>query len=211
MLNVGLTGGIASGKSTVSGIFRKKGAHILDHDEIAHQMEEPGGAAWEETVRVFGQGILNPDRTISRKRLGEIVFRDPGMLRKLNEIVHPAVFAEWMKRIDRIGREHPDAIIISDVPLLIETGWHRHVDAVLLVYVRPEEQVRRLTGRNSLSPEEAKKRLDSQMPIELKVPLADFVIDNEGTVEATRRQADRIWTILVEMEIKKRTGTLNSS
>ncbi|MDD2672887.1 MAG: dephospho-CoA kinase [Syntrophales bacterium] len=206
MLNVGLTGGIASGKSTVTDIFRQKGAYVLDHDEIAHTAEEPGGAAWEEIVRAFGMDILNPDRTVSRKRLGEIVFRDPLLLEKLNQIVHPAVFREWMERIGRIGGEHPEAIIISDVPLLIETGWHRHVDSVLLIYIRPEEQIRRLMARNGLSRREAEERLNSQMSIDAKVPFADYVIDNEGPVEATRKQADRIWTILMEVEKKKRTG-----
>ncbi|MFB3925769.1 MAG: dephospho-CoA kinase [Syntrophales bacterium] len=211
MLNAGLTGGIASGKSTVSGFFREKGAYIIDHDTIGHRVEEPGSAVWEETVRHFGRGILRADGTLNREKLGDIVFGNPDKLLLLNRIVQPSIFAEWMRQVSSIEKERPDAIIISDVPLLIEAGWQDSVDAIILVYIPPEEQIRRLMERNGYSRDEAGKRLDSQMPIDRKVPFADFVIDNSGSLERTREQTDRIWTKLVDLEKKKRNEPVPGS
>ncbi len=204
MLNAGLTGGIASGKSTVDKMFQEKGAYLIDHDTLAHEAEEPGRPAWEKIVDYFGAAILNEDRTINRRRLGDIVFNDEGKLEKLMDMVHPVVFAEWQARIDDIARRDPRAIIISDIPLLIERGWQDAVDIVLLVYIPREEQIRRLMARNGFSRREADERLRSQMSIDDKLLHADMIINNEGTLEETRGRVDRVWEALLEKERAKR-------
>lgn len=201
---MGLTGGIAGGKSTISDFFRLKGAFIIDHDLITREVQEPDGAAWQGIVDHFGETILNPDRSVNREALGKIVFSDPMELRKLNEIVHPAVYAQWKSDIARIEAQKEDAVIISDIPLLIEVGWTADVDLLIVVFIPPEEQIRRLMNRNGLSFEDAHKRLASQMQIAEKLKYADFVIDNSGTIEETRKKVDAVWEELIEREQKKR-------
>jgi dephospho-CoA kinase len=204
MLNVGLTGGIASGKSTVDMMFHEKGAYLIDHDILAHQAEEPDRRAWKEIVAFFGPEILNDDRTINRRLLGNIVFRDREKRRILMDIVHPVVFEDWKRRVTDITRKDPSAIIISDIPLLLERGWQDAVDSIIVVYVSPEEQIGRLVARNGLSRLEAEERLGSQIPIDEKVLYADFIINNEGPLEETRREVDRVWAKLQELETAKR-------
>ena len=204
MLHVGLTGGIASGKSTVAGMLAAEGAIIVDLDELAHAVQAPGGAVWAGIVRHFGEGVLKPDRTIDRRRLGAIVFADPEKLAQLNRLVHPAVFALWRERLAQIRRESPEAIVLSDIPLLIEAGLKPQVDLVLLVYCSPEGQIRRLMERSGLSRQEAEGRLAAQMPITEKPPLADLVIANEGQVEQTREQVRRVWQELLLQERQHR-------
>jgi dephospho-CoA kinase len=193
MLNVGLTGGIASGKSTVARMFVEKGAILIDFDGLAHAVEMPEGSVWREIVGHFGEGILLPDQRIDRVKLGAIVFSDRQKRKTLNRLVHPAVFAEWQKRLAEIEKERPDAVVVSDIPLLFEAGVEKMVDLVLLVYISPEEQIRRLMIRSSFTPEEAERRVASQMPIGEKIPRADIVIRNGGSVEETAREVDRAW------------------
>jgi dephospho-CoA kinase len=200
MLNIGLTGGIGSGKSTVDRLFREKGAYIVDFDMLAHEAEAPGSTAWKEIIAHFGKKILNEDGTINRERLGTIVFRDRKQLEKLNAIVHPSLFNEWKRTIEAIHLQKEDAIIISDIPLLIEVGWHEYVDLVILVYISPEEQIKRIMNRNGYSRHDAMDRLNSQMPIDEKVPYAHFIINNEGPVEETRKIVDNVWLQLLEQE-----------
>lgn len=199
-MNVGLTGGIGSGKSTVDGLFREKGAYIIDFDTLAHAAEAPGSNAWKEIVAYFGRDILNDDNTINREQLGNIVFRDGKKLEKLNSIVHPSVFDEWKRNIEAIRLQKKDAIIISDIPLLIEVRWHEYVDIVILVYISPEEQIKRIMKRNGYSYREATDRLNSQMPIDEKVPYANFIIHNEGPLEETKKSVDDVWLKLIERE-----------
>lgn len=206
MLNVGLTGSIACGKSTVARMFVEKGAFHIDFDRLAHQVEEPDQPAWSRIVDCFGPGILNPDRTINRARLGAIVFEDAEKLAALNGIVHPEVFTAWHRRLDEIRQVRPDAIVISDVPLLIEAGMQSLVDIVVLVYVSPEEQIRRLVNRDRCSRREAQARFASQMSIDAKRQHAHIVIDNQGSVEETQKIVDRVWEDLLEKEKKSRTG-----
>ena len=205
MLNVGLTGSIACGKSTVAQMFVEKGAFHIDFDRLAHAVEEPSQPAWQQIVDYFGSDILNPDRTINRTQLGSIVFEDKGKLTKLNSIVHPAVFAVWHHRIDEIKKTQPDAIILSDVPLLIEAGMQSSVDVVVLVYISPVEQIQRLMTRNGCSREEAEIRFAAQMSIDDKLQYAHIVINNQGTMEETREIVDRVWQKLLEREKRKRT------
>lgn len=193
MLNVGLTGGIASGKSTVARILVEKGAILIDFDDLAHAVEMPGGPVWRKIVDHFGERILLPDRRIDRVKLGAIVFADRQEREILNRLVHPPVFAEWQKRLAEIEKERPDAVVISDIPLLIEAGLEPMVDLVLFVYLTPEEQIRRLMERNGFTREEAERRVASQMPIGDKVTHADIVIRNEGSVDETAREVDHAW------------------
>ena len=207
MLNVGLTGGIACGKSTVARMLAEKGALLIDFDELAHAVEEPDGPAWREIVRHFGRGILRADRTIDRRKLGAVVFADRDKLDLLNGLVHPAVFAEWQRRMEEIGKTRPDAIVLSDIPLLIEAGVKKMVDLVILVYLPPEEQILRLMARDGYSREEAVQRLASQMPIDDKLPAADIVVRNDGSLEQTRLQIDRLWDELKKREASRRPTT----
>jgi dephospho-CoA kinase len=203
MLNVGLTGGIACGKSTVAGMFVQNGAHLIDFDLLAHEVQEPGKQAWKEVVNHFGEGILRPDKKIDRVKLGNIVFSDKDKLMQLNNIVHPLVYQEWHERLEKIGKKEKHAIILSDVPLLFEGKMQQLFDLTMLVLIAPEEQIRRLMGRNHISREEAKKRLKSQMPIGEKKALADIVIDNEGDISATEKIVKKVWLELLQHEKQK--------
>ncbi len=204
MLNIGLTGGIASGKSTVAKMFQERGAYLIDLDELAHFVEEPDQPAWKAIVDYFGYDILNEDRTINRVELGLIVFADQKKLSILNSIVHPAVLDEWRLRIDDLYEIDPCAVVISDVPLLIEVGMQDQVDLVILVYAAPEVQIERLMERNGCSREEAVKRLASQMPIDDKIPYADIVIDNQDSPDETREIVYEIWDDILQEEKKHR-------
>jgi dephospho-CoA kinase len=204
MLNVGLTGSIACGKTTVARMLEEKGAFHIDFDQLAHAVEAPDQPVWQQIVDFFGSGILHPDRTINRAKLGAIVFEDKEKLARLNGIVHPAVFDAWHRRIEEIKKIKPDAIILSDVPLLIEAGMQSLVDLVLLVYISPGEQLDRLIKRNGYSQDEAQRRLASQMSIEDKLPHAQVVINNQGNIEETRQVIDRIWQELLEREKRQK-------
>jgi dephospho-CoA kinase len=193
MLNVGLTGGIACGKSTVAQMFVLLGAHLIDFDKLAHEVQEPGKPAWNEIVRYFGKDILKQDETIDRNKLGNIVFNDQEKLKTLNNIVHPSVFQEWHHRLEKIKADHFHAIVLSDVPLLFEGNMQDLFDLTILVLISPEEQICRLMARNGLSHDEAMIRLQSQMPIADKIGLADIVIDNQGNVSQTKEKVAKIW------------------
>ena len=206
MLNVGLTGGIACGKSTVARMLAEKGAVLIDFDELAHAVQEPEGAVWREIIRHFGEEILHEDRTIDRRKLGETVFADREKRELLNRLVHPAIFEEWQRRLAEIRVRRADAIVVSDIPLLIEAGLKGMVDLVLLVYITPEEQVRRVMARNSFSREEAERRLAAQMPIEEKLRWADIVIRNGGSPEETRRVVSEVWMELNIREKRRQEG-----
>ncbi len=204
MLNIGLTGGIGSGKSTVAQFFKDKGAYLIDFDILAHKVEKPEGPAWNRIVEEYGPDILNEDSTINREKLGDIVFQDKERLEMLNSIVHPAIFEEWVRRMEEIKKGKEDAIIISDIPLLIEVGLQKHVDLTVLVYIPPKAQIERIMTRNGFTREEAEYRLHSQMSIDEKLPLADIVINNEGPPEETQKIVETYWPELLEREQNKR-------
>jgi len=206
MLNVGLTGGIASGKSTVSRILAEKGAVLIDFDEMAHAVQDPGGPVWREIIRHFGREMLLEDGTIDRRKLGETVFADREKRELLNRLVHPAIFEEWQRRLAKIRARRADAIVVSDIPLLIEAGMKGMVDLVLLVYITPEEQIRRVMARDGFSREEAERRLAAQMPIDEKLRSADIVIRNEGSPEETRWAVSTVWMELNIREKRRREG-----
>jgi len=206
MLNVGLTGGIACGKSTVAQMFVLLGAHLIDFDKLAHEVQEPGRPAWKEILRYFGKDVLNHDKTIDRNKLGDIVFNDQEKLKTLNNIVHPCVFQEWHLRLEKIKAAHSHTIVLSDVPLLFEGNMQHLFDLTILVLISPEEQISRLIERNSVSQEDAEKRLKSQMPIGEKIRLADIVIENKGTPAQTEKIVAMVWKELIIREENKSKG-----
>ena len=207
MLIVGLTGGIASGKSTIAYMFKKEGAYVIDIDLISREVVEPEKPAWQEIINVFGKEILNDDRTINRKKLGEIIFSDAEKRKKLEEIVHPKINEEKIKKIKEIENIDKQAIVIVDIPLLIETNKHSTVDKIVLVYVSPQKQVERLMKRDGFSLEEVQKRLASQLPIEDKTKYAHYIINYEETLEQVQKKVKEIFRKLKEDEARKQKKT----
>lgn len=196
MLVVGLTGGYASGKSTVARIFVELGAVLVDADQLARKVVEPGKPAWSEIVAHFGNGILLENGEIDRKALAEIIFSDEKERERLNSIVHPRVLEEELKAIDEIRGRKPEAVVIMNVPLLIERGHFNYCDRIVVVTVDEETHIKRLMGRDGFTREEAVRRISSQMPLSEKVKYADFVIDNNGSIEETRREVGKIFALL---------------
>ncbi len=200
---IGLTGSIASGKSTVSAMLREIGAAVVDADAIVHDLQRPGTPVLGAIVREFGPGVLRPDGSLDRQALGRIVFADAGRRRALEAIVHPAVRAEMRRQIEEHRRAGRPAVVL-DIPLLFESGWDRMVDEVWLVYVDGATQKARLMARSGLSPEEAEARIAAQMDLEEKARRADRVIDNRGSLEETRAQVLAAWQAVTE---RKGSGT----
>jgi dephospho-CoA kinase len=188
VLIAGLTGGIASGKSTVSAVLAEAGARVIDADRIAREAARKGTAVHADIVAHFGRGILLPDGEIDRRRLGDIVFNDPVEKRVLEGFIHPWVREETARRLERIRCDEPNAVVILEVPLLFETGMHHGLEEVILVVAPESVQLARLMARDRLAPAEALARIRSQMPIEQKKALATRVIDNSGSRERTRAQ-----------------------
>jgi len=201
MFIIGLTGGIASGKSTVAKMLVEKGACLIDADRLAREVVEPGRPAWRDIVEWLGDAILLPDRNLDRARLAEIVFNDRSKLEKLNRIVHPRVGERFGALTEEIKKRDPDAVVVYDIPLLIEAGMQKIVDLVLLVYVTPEIQASRLQQRDGISRAAAEARIKAQKPLEEKKELADVIIDNSGAEAETARQVDRFW-----QNLKKEKG-----
>lgn len=186
MFIAGLTGGIATGKSTVARILSQAGATIVDADKIAHSVVRQGQSAWERIVAHFGEQVLLPDGEINRVLLGDIIFKDKGQKDILNAIVHPEVFKEMGRQTDAAAVAKPDGIIILDVPLLIESGMQTSMPEVILVYTPEAIQIRRLMQRDGINELDARARIDSQMPIEAKRAKASIIIDNSADIDATR-------------------------
>lgn len=204
MLNVGLTGGIATGKSTVVRMLVKKGARVIDHDALVHTLQEPGRPVWNRIVEAFGREILDAGGRIDRKTLGVLVFGDEERRKVLEGIVHPAVLEEAQRERDRIGRKDERAIVLSDIPLLLEVGMQGLFDLILLVYAPPEVQIARVMKRNSMTRDEAVARLEAQMPIDEKLKRADVVIRNDGTMKELQQRVDEVWEELLSRERAKR-------
>ncbi len=198
MLMVGLTGGIATGKSMVSSMLRELGARIIDADVLAREALEPGLPAYNETVHIFGKRILSSDGRIDRKALGDMVFRDPRKRAGLEAIVHPRVFEEENRLAGEIERAGQDKMVFFDAALLIETGAHKRMDRLVVVWCSPETQLRRLVFKSGLTAEEAGLRVDAQMPIDEKRKYATHVIDNEGGPDETRAQVERVYRELIQ-------------
>lgn len=193
MLIVGLTGGIASGKSLVARVFKDLGAQVIDADRIAHELLEPDQQARQEVLDYFGKEILLPNNGIDRRKLGEIVFKDAVKREWLNQCLHPRVFDAYTSRVKHLRSRQPDAIVVLDAALLIETGYHRKMDKLVVVYADPEQQRERLICRDKFTKAQARSRIRSQMSLSEKRGHADYVINNTGTREDTERQAREVF------------------
>ncbi len=193
MLIIGLTGGVASGKSLVSEVWRKEGAYIIDADQIARDLVKPYSDSWKDIVDVFGIEVVQEDGNINRRRLASIIFSNPEKREHLNKILHPRIKEEINKRINEIRDKNPKAIVVIDAPLLIESKDYRQVDKVVVVTSSEDNQIERIKLRNGLRKEEAKMIIDSQMPLSEKLKFADFVIENDGSIEDVRKRAIEIF------------------
>ncbi len=193
----GLTGGAASGKSTVARMFQDLGARIIDADRIGHEMLRSSSPAYAEILRQFGKEILDDSGEIARSRLGRIVFGDPQKLQQLNAIVHPRIIA----RVEDLAAQHhaddPGAVILVDAALIFEAGIGGRFDKVVVAWCRPEQQIERLMAKSGLTREEAERRIAAQMPAEEKRRRADYLIDCSGSLESTREQVRRVYADLV--------------
>lgn len=206
MLKVGLTGGIASGKSVVGEMFAALGAQLIQADEIAHQLMQPGEIVYQEVVHHFGLGILNPDGTVNRSRLAEAAFgpsaeaatgSKPSRVQELNQIVHPAVIRKQEEWMEEIGQRDPQAIAMVEAALILEAGIARRFDRLVVVTCRPEQRIERWCRRQKVDAESARRevtrRMAAQLPDEEKAKVADYVIDNSGSLDETQEQVRAVY------------------
>lgn len=196
MIRVGLTGGLASGKSFVGRLLAELGCHVIRADEIGHELLLPGTSVYEAVVARFGPAILGTDDQIDRRKLAAEAFSDPEKLALLNSIVHPAVFEREEDFMDEVQDRDPDGIAVVEAAILIETGSYRRYDRLVLVVCTEEQQIERAMHRDGCTREEAKARLMRQMPLAEKRKFADFVIDTSGTKESTAEQARQVYDSL---------------
>jgi len=197
MLKVGLTGGIATGKSLVGSMFAELGVHTIDADQIAHDLMHPGEKVYDEIVRRFGEEILNANKSVNRTRLAELAFdQKRPRIYELNSIIHPSVIERYERWMDEIGRREPDAIVMLEAALLFEAGLRRRFDRVIVVSCKPQQRIERWEGRLKVDSETARRevtrRMMAQAPDEAKIQAADFVIDNSGSPDETRKQVKKI-------------------
>ena len=196
MAVIGLTGGIASGKSTVAGMLAAEGAEIIDADLLARQAVQPGQVAYKAVVDAFGSRVVGKDGELDRQRLGVLVFADGVRRKQLESLIHPFVREETQKRRVEIARRRPGALIVLDVPLLFESRMERGLSEIVVVYVPRDLQLKRLMKRDGLSEDDARARISSQMDIEIKRGLATRVIDNSGSRAGTQRQVKALYRLL---------------
>jgi dephospho-CoA kinase len=202
MLKVGLTGGIASGKSVVGEMFVALGARLVQADRIAHELMLPGQPVYNEVVRHFGGGILDPDLSVNRKKLAEAAFGAPSTtqasrIQELNRIVHPAVLRSQEEWMEEMGRQDPDAIAIVEAALIIEAGAAKTFDRLVVVTCSDEQRIARFAARQKLELQAARKEVERRMAAQLpeveKIKAADYVIDNSGSLEQTQEQVRQVW------------------
>jgi len=196
MLRVGLTGGLASGKSFVGRSLEEMGCLLIQADELGRQVIDQGGETYEAVVAAFGKEILDPGGAINRRRLAAIVFPDPQQLAKLNALVHPHVKIREKALAAEFGRLHPHGIAVTEAAILVETGSYKDYDRLIVAICSPEQQIQRAMERSGASREEVLNRLRRQMPLDDKVKYADFVIDTSGTKENTLAQTRNVYEAL---------------
>jgi len=203
MIIIGLTGGIGSGKSSVTEMFKDEGAYVIDFDYLARVVVEPDKPAWKKIIDYFGPEILSPDRTLNRSILAEIVFSDTKSRKVLEGFTHPRIFEERDTLIKDIKKKDPNAVVIIDVPLLFELSLKKKFDKVVLVYVSRDVQIKRAIKRGVLTKEKVEKRLKAQIPIEEKKLLSDYIINNEGSLKDTRDQVRNVVHELKKLEKRR--------
>jgi len=203
-LLVGLTGGLATGKSTVSEILRGLGCVVLDADVLAREVVEPGQPALAAIVQEFGPDVLQPDGTLDRKRLGTIVFADPGRRKRLEAITHPAIRDRFLGRLAQLEADGFEGIVVWDAPVMIETGGHRAMDRLIVVVADTPTQRARALARDG-DPADAERKIANQMPLADKAKLADHVIDNSGDRAATEARTREIHAALLA-DLRARAG-----
>jgi dephospho-CoA kinase len=191
VLKVGLTGGIACGKSVVRRRLEERGIPTLDADAVVHRLLQAGTEVTRQVADAFGERVKAPDGSVDRKALGALVFQDDEQRQKLNAIVHPAVWLE-IERFFEARERARDEVAVVDAALMIETGSYRRYESIVVVHCRPELQLERLMARDDISREDALRRIRAQMPLEEKMPFADFLVDTSGTLEETLEQADQL-------------------
>jgi dephospho-CoA kinase len=217
MLKVGLTGGIAVGKSVIGEMFVKLGAYLVQADRIAHQLMQPGESVYTEVVRHFGRGILNHDGSVNRAKLAELAFgsasadESASCIQELNRIVHPAVIRAQEKWMNAVGREDPHSVAIVEAALILEAGAGKRFDRLVVVTCAPEQRAARFAARQKIDLQTARKevvrRMAAQLPEEEKVKAADYVVDNSGSLEATREQVHNVWD---KLRVEAQNGTRNT-
>jgi len=205
MLKVGLTGGMSCGKSVVGDMFVQLGAHLIQSDLVGHQLMQPGEAVYQEVVRRFGTSILNADRAVNRARLAELAFGQPSRIRELNAIIHPAVIDYENRWMDAIAKQEPHAIAMVEAALILEAGSANRFNRLVVVTCRPEQRAERWASRAKVDVETARRevsrRMAAQLPDEEKIKAADYVINNSGSLNATREQVKGVYrTLLAEAE-----------
>ena len=200
MLRVGLTGGLASGKSLVGRALADLGCYVIEADVLGRQVLEQGGETYNAVIAAFGKEILDPDGKINRRRLAAIVFADNAdaqqQLAKLNALVHPPVKLRERDLANEFASSHPDGIVVTEAAILVETGSYKDYDRLIVAVCRPEQQIQRSMERDGVSREEVLRRLRRQMPLEEKVKYADFIIDTSGSKEATLQQVRTVYEAL---------------
>ena len=197
MYKIGLTGGIASGKSTVSNYLLSRGIPVVDADKIARALAEKGGAIWKAYTDRYGCQVVNPDGKLNRERLGQIIFSSQEELEWVNNTTHPLIRAACFEELSLLEIEGCKAVIL-DIPLLFETGWQKYVDESWLVSISKELQLKRVMERDGLSALEAGKRIAAQMSLEEKSRLADRVIDNSGSLDDLYAAVDSLWNEVIK-------------
>ncbi len=200
MLRVGLTGGLASGKTFVGKALSDLGCRLIQADELGHDVLLPGREAYDAVVNEFGNEILDQDHVIDRRKLGSVVFQDPDRLAKLSSIVHPAVIRREQDMTAQIAASDPHAIVVVEAAILVETGSHLKFDRVIVVVCTPEQQMERAMQRDAYSKEEVMERLSRQLPLEEKKRVAHYVIDTSGTKESTLEQTRAVYESLRSLE-----------
>lgn len=193
MIVVGLTGGVATGKTTVAKMFKQCGAAVIDADQLAHDVVKPGKPAWRAIVKLFGKTVINQDRSLDRQALGNIIFHNPNKRRQLERIIHPRVAREQQRLVRRIAKGKPHAVIIYEVPLLFEVGVDKRVNITIVVTADRDTQIARLTKRNGFSRAEAIRRIRSQMPLAKKIQRADHVLNGTFPRPSLRRQVGQLF------------------
>ena len=196
MLRVGLTGGLASGKSFVGHALRDLGCYLIEADELGHQVLLPGAEAYDAVVNEFGEEILDQDRFIDRQKLSALVFGKPELLAKLSKLVHPPVIRRQQRMIDEIARTDPHAIIVVEAAILVETGSYKRFDRLIVVTCGPEQQMERAVKRGPYTKEEVQERLNRQLPLDEKLRVADYVIDTSGAKDNTLEQVRAVYSSL---------------